>query len=382
MTEHMNYVTQDNIKDIEESVEKSLQLTDEEGKSAIVSEANQMVNALFDINLGSATDRISLTNKIESLGDDVIKKSSSSCSLLKVRIGTLSNLNDKNDSKTAIITGLEDLNYEMKKLDPSKINFDEKGLFGKISRSIKKYFEKYKTADVVIKEIFDTLEKSKNRLESDNKTLEIKQVELRNATLELQRLIDYVTYLNSALEERIQMAKEQCVDEEIIHFVEKNIVFAVLQKMQDLQQQLVVNQQGYMALEIIILNNKELMRNVKKAQTTTRAALETGIIVAAALYDQKIALKQLNILNTTTNYYIAETSKLLKTQGTDIQKQSIESGPSYETLKEAFINTFEALDEIDNFKENAIPLLKERIADFANLAETGEQRIKQMEKNK
>ena len=124
------------------------------------------------------------------------------------------------------------------------------------------------------------------------------------------------------------------------------------------------------------------MRNVKKAQTTTRAALETGIIVAAALYDQKIALKQLNILNTTTNYYIAETSKLLKTQGTDIQKQSIESGPSYETLKEAFINTFEALDEIDNFKENAIPLLKERITDFASLAETGEQRIKQMEKNK
>ena len=135
MTEHMNYVTQDNIKDIEESVEKSLQLTDEEGKSAIVSEANQMVNALFDINLGSASDRISLTNKIESLGDDVIKKSSPSCSLLKVRIGTLSNLNDKNDSKTAIIPGLEDLNYEMKKLDPSKINFDEKGLFGKISRS-------------------------------------------------------------------------------------------------------------------------------------------------------------------------------------------------------------------------------------------------------
>lgn len=382
MTEQMNYVTQDNIKVLEASVKNSLQLTDEEEKSAIVSEADQMVNALFDVNLGSASDRISLTNKIESLGDDVIKKSSSSCSLLKVKIGTLSNLNDKNDSKTAIITGLEDLNYEMKKLDPSKINFDEKGLFGKISRSIKRYFAKYQTADVVIKEIFDTLEKSGKRLESDNKTLEIKQVELRNATLEVQKLIEYVTYLHSALEERIQMAKEQNNDEEIIDFVEKNIIFAVLQKIQDFQQQLVVNQQGYMALEIIIQNNKELMRNVKKAQTTTRAALETGIIVASALYDQKIALKQLNILNTTTNYYISETSKLLKAQGTDIQKQSIESGPSYEALKEAFINTFEAFDELDNFKQNAIPLLKERISEFTELAESGEQRIKQIESNK
>lgn len=382
MTEHMNYVTQDNIAVLEESVEKSLQLTDEEEKSAIVSEADQMVNALFDVNLGSASDRISLTNKIESLGDDVIKKSSSSCSLLKVKIGTLSNLNDKNDSKTAIITGLEDLNYEMKKLDPSKINFDEKGLFGKISRSIKRYFAKYQTADVVIKEIFDTLEKSGKRLESDNKTLEIKQVELRNATLELKKSIEYANYLNSALEERIQMAKEQGVDEEIIQFVEKNIGFAVLEKIKDLYQQLDINNQGYLALEIIITNNKALIRNVKKAQTTTRAALELGIVVAAALYDQKITLNQLNILNTTTNYYISETAKLLKTQGADIQKQSLESGLSCETLKEAFMNTFEAINDIDNFKENAIPLLKEKIAGFKDIYETGEQKIKQIESNK
>lgn len=382
MTEQMNYVTQDNIKVLEASVKKSLQLTDEEEKSAIVSEAEQMVNALFDVNLGSASDRISLTNKIESLGDDVIKKSSSSCSLLKVKIGTLSNLNDKNDSKTAIITGLEDLNYEMKKLDPSKINFDEKGLFGKISRSIKRYFAKYQTADVVIKEIFDTLEKSGKRLESDNKTLEIKQVELRNATLELKKSIEYANYLNSALEERIQMAKEQGVDEEIIQFVEKNIGFAVLEKIKDLYQQLDINNQGYLALEIIITNNKALIRNVKKAQTTTRAALELGIVVAAALYDQKITLNQLNILNTTTNYYISETAKLLKTQGADIQKQSLESGLSYETLKEAFMNTFEAINDIDNFKENAIPLLKEKIAGFKDIYETGEQKIKQIESNK
>ena len=53
-----------------------------------------------------------------------------------------------------------------------------------------------------------------------------------------------------------------------------------------------------------------------------------------------------------------------------------------EALKSAFISTFEAYEELDTFKENALPLLKERIAEFAELAETGEQRIKQIEKNK
>ena len=382
MQEHMNYVTQENIKNIEESVEKTLTLTDDKEKLAITLEADKMLNDLFAVNLGSASDRLSLTKKIDELGDSVIKQSSSTCSLLKVRIGSLTNLNDENDSKSEIITNLEDLNYEMKKLDPSKINFDEKSLFGKISRNIKRYFAKYQTADVVIKEIFESLEKNKKRLESDNKTLQIKQVELRNSTLEVKRLIEYVTYLSSALDERIKMAKENGENEEIINFIEKNISFVVLQKIQDFQQQLVVNQNGYLALEIIIQNNKELIRNVKKSQTTTRNALETGIIVASALYDQKIVLKQINLLDSTTNHIIESTANLLKTQGTTIQKQAIESGPSIEALKSAFISTFEAYDELDNFKENAIPILKERIAQFAELAETGEQRIKQIEKNK
>lgn len=379
MSEHMNYITENNVKNIEENVEKTLTLTNDKEKLAISSEANKMINALFNVDLSSSADRLSLTKKIDELGDSVIKQSSSTCSLLKVKIGNLSNLNGENDSKSEIITSLEDLNYEMKKLDPSKINFDEKSLFGKISRTVKRYFEKYKTADIVIKEIFESLEKNRKRLESDNKTLQIKQVELRNSTLEIKKLIEYVTYLNSTLEERIHLAKEQGENEEIIDFVEKNISFVILQKIQDFQQQLVVNQNGYLALEIIIQNNKELIRNVKKAQTTTKNALETAVIVASALYDQKIVLKQINLLDSTTNHFIETTANVLKVQGTAIQKQAIESGPSIESLKTAFMTTLEAYEELDTFKKESIPLLKARIAEFGELAETAEKRINQIE---
>lgn len=377
-------ITQANVKQFEKEVESSLDNnTTQSIDIALQEEVTQMIDSLFLVDLSSASNKLSLTNKIEELGDNIIKRSSSACSLLNVRIGALNKLNDNNDPKSEIITTIEDLNYEMKKLDPSKINFDEKGLFGKISRSIKKYFEQYKTADAIIKEIFDSLEKSKKRLESDNKTLEIKQVEFRNVTLELKNLINYLIYLNNALEERLILAKKQGQDEEVIHFIETNIVFIIVDKINNLQTQLTTNQNGYVALEILIQNNKVLLRNAKNAQTTTRSAIETAIIVASALYDQKITLKQIDMLNSTTNHYISQTSKLLKSQGTAIQKQAIESGGiSTETLKEAFTNTFEALEEINTFKQEAIPLLRARIDEFSKLIELGESKIKEIEKNK
>ena len=55
------------------------------------------------------------------------------------------------------------------------------------------------------------------------------------------------------------------------------------QRRQDIQTQLAVTVQGYMALDLIRRNNLELIRGVDRAQTTTIAALRTAVIVSQAL---------------------------------------------------------------------------------------------------
>lgn len=133
-------------------------------------------------------------------------------------------------------------------------------------------------------------------------------------------------------------------------------------------------------MEIVIRNNKELMRGVDRAQNVTVTALRIAVTVASALYNQKIVLKKIQLLNETTNNIISATSKMLKEQGIEIQKQAIESNISVDVMKSAFEDALSALDSISTYKQQALPKMLETISQFRELADKGEQQIKRMEK--
>ena len=79
-----------------------------------------------------------------------------------------------------------------------------------------------------------------------------------------------------------------------------------------------------------------LIRGVNRAKNVTISALRTGVMVASALYDQKIVMDKINILNQTTENIIESTSHMLKEQGSEIQKHSAETMISPEVLKTSF----------------------------------------------
>ena len=81
----------------------------------------------------------------------------------------------------------------------------------------------------------------------------------------------------------------------------QDVLFYVRQKHQDLLTQLAVSIQSYLAIDIIIKNNIELIKGVDRASTTTVSALRTAVIVAQALGNQKLVLDQITALNTTTS---------------------------------------------------------------------------------
>lgn len=132
-------------------------------------------------------------------------------------------------------------------------------------------------------------------------------------------------------------------------------------------------------MEIVRRNNKELIRAVERAQHVTVSALRTAVTVASALYNQKIVLDKVKMINDTTNNLIRSTSMMLKQQGASIQQQAMESNISVETLREAFQNTFEALDAVDSYKQKALPQLKQQLNAFKEMADEGQRRIQKIE---
>ena len=147
----------------------------------------------------------------------------------------------------------------------------------------------------------------------------------------------------------------------------------------DFQQLQAVSQQGVVALDVIRRNNNELVRAVDRAKSVTVSSLRTAVTVAGALYNQKLVLEKVNLLNQSTNEMIAATSNMLKTQGVEIQKQSSEAMISTDTLKQSFADTLEALQNISEYRREALPRMQSTIEEFRKLAEEGQKQLDKME---
>lgn len=364
-----------NTKEIQEEVKKELVPTKKE-QADIKEMAIENANAVFQLDINSLSERKEIVGTIEKFGLDTMVQSRKKNELLQVRIGDLSKLGSENGQ---VVTDLVKLQQHMKDLDPSAFDFAKDGVIGKIFNPIRNYFGKFQKADAAIDDILKSLEKGKNILKRDNTTLEIEQVSMRELTQTLNKNIEMGIQMDESLTAAIQCAQTDGTDADKIKFAQEEILYPLRQRIMDFQQILAVNQQGIVAMEILIRNNKELIRAVERAQNVTISALRVAVTVASALYNQKIVLEKVEMLNKTTSSMISSTARMLKEQGAAIHQQSASTNISIEDLKSAFVDTFDAFDQISNYKQEALPQMRSVIEELKDLTDVGEKRLQQLE---
>ncbi len=365
-----------NTEVIKKEVAAELAPTAEE-KTVITNAVKDKADQIMAVDLDSLAQRREFVQVVETFGADIIKQSQSKNSILQKRMGEFSRAGGESGE---VAKGLEDLSVKMR--DLSGLDFTKTGVLGKVFNPIRRYFERFKTADAEIAGIVKSLEKGRSILKNDNTTLEIEQASMRDLTKQLTQKIELGTQLDRYLTNAVENARISGDSEERIKFVDEEILFPLRQRLMDFQQLLVVNQQGIIAMEVIRKNNLELIRAVDRAQTVTVAALRVAVTVAGALYNQKIVLEKVQMLNETTNTMISATSKMLKEQGTAIQREAAEASISPDTLKQAFADTLSALDDISTYKTKALPQMAQTIQDFRMIADEGERQLTKMEKGK
>lgn len=348
----------------------------DETKEQITSLVEKNANTFLDVNLDSLDSRRECVQAVESFGLDAVKKSESKNAILQKRMYQFTEAGGESGE---VSKGLADLTLKMKDLDPSKADFLKTGKIGKLFNPVRRYFERYKTADQEISSIIKVLDNGQKTLVNDNTTLELEQGGMRALTKELDQNIEIGMQMDAYLENAIQNMIHAGEDPEKIKFLQEEVLYPLCQRVQDFQQLLVVDQQGIIAMEIIRRNNKELIRSVDRAKLVTVTALRTAVTVAGALYDQKIVLEKVNALNAETNRMIEATGRMLREQGTEIHLQAEESGVSVESLTSAFNDAIQALEDISTYKQQALPRMKDSIEQFRQLAAEGESRIKRME---
>ncbi|MBR7058698.1 MAG: toxic anion resistance protein [Stomatobaculum sp.] len=363
------------VEEVKEKVEKELEVPAE--REATVDEAaKQKVEEIMGTDITVFEDRKNITAAFQEFGADVIRKTEAKNGILSKRMVEFS----RGSAETGeVAKGLAELSAQMKTLDPSAVNFEEKGLFGKIANPVKRYFDKYKTADAEIADIVKSLDSGKKMLQNDNVTLELEEQELFGLSKQLNEKVAMGNALDQYLTNAIDNKRAEGGDEAKVQFVEEEILFPLRQRIMDFQQLQVVSQQGVVALDVIRRNNNELVRAVERAKTVTVSSLRTAVTVAGALYNQKLVLEKVNLLNQSTNNMIAATSNMLKTQGVEIQKNASEAMISTDTLRKSFADTLQALDDISSYKLEALPRMRQTIEEFRQLADEGTKKLDQME---
>ncbi len=298
-------------------------------------------------------------NAVRGMGDAEIRKAANSSNrLLEAPVKALHEGGLAEGSSVG--KTLLDLRRTIEDLDPANTTTGRKILgiipFGD---QVVDYFRKYQSSQAHLNGILHALRNGQDELVRDNVALNLEKQGLWESMARLNRYIYIAERLDAKLAAKI--AELEFDDPEKAKALSQDVLFYVRQKHQDLLTQLAVSIQNYLAIDIIIKNNTELIKGVDRAATTTVSALRTAVIVAQALNNQRLVLDQISALNETTSAMIARTSEMLRDNSAQIQQQAASATLGMPELQAAFANIYQTMDSIDNFKLAALDTMSSTI---------------------
>lgn len=262
-----------------------------------------------------------------------------------------------------VAKSLLDLRGTIEKLDPSRQGdlFSPRKLLGVLpfGNKLRDYFRGYESSQTHLNAIIESLRRGKDELLRDNASIEQEKATMWTLMGELEKYGYLARALGDALDREVETLR--ATDPERARVLAEDVLFAARQKQQDIATQLAVNVQGYMALDLIKRNNAELAKGVDRATTTTVAALETAIVTAQALANQKLVLDQIGALRTTTSNLILSTSQMLRQNAGRIQEGATNPTVDVEKLKEAFANVRATIDGMADYRIKALSSMTQTV---------------------
>lgn len=347
----------------------------------LAQQAEDMVARILNTDLNDGDTRHQMQAAVESMGIELQKEAARRSAMLKQ---PLSKLMADSEEGSEVAQSLIDLKLQVEELDPAQVDL-EPGWFTRllgqipgVGTPLKRYFSRFENASTSIDAIISSLEGGREQLKRDNITLADDQQAMRALTVKLEKMVK----LGQLIDKRLQAKLETDIlqSDPKYKFVTEELLFPLRQRIQDLQQQLLVNQQGFLTTEMIVRNNKELIRGVNRSLNTTVSALQVGVTLALALANQKIVLEKVQAINVTTENLIAGTAERLRMQGAEIQKQASSTQLDIQVLKKSFDDVRMALDDISRYRQESLPQMAENILELDKLASRAEQEIKKVEK--
>ena len=320
-------------------------------------QVNEFLQHLLQVHVRDPQFRQKI-DSVHQMGLSSMRKTSQLSHRLLSR--TMKNLQDDPEAQK-VANNLIHLRQTLEALNPANNQkfFAVRKLLGflPLGNKIEDYFDKYKSSEAHLNVILTSLEQGKDELLKDNIAIERDKVVMWENMQEIEQYL----YIGRELDQKISHTIAQVTDLEKAKLLQEEVHFYIKQKVTDLMTQQAVNIQAYMSLDLIRQNNIELIKGVDRALMTTVSALQTAMVVAQALSNQKLVLNQVKMINQTTEELILSTSKMLNQQTREIQSQASNTMIDVGKLQTAFDQIFETIDMVNDFKLRSLPNLQTSI---------------------
>lgn len=346
-------------------------------------QADQVVDTLLSIDPQNATSLGAQRQVFEKMGTELQRESARRSAMLKQPVDKLyQQATEGGDVANALV----DLKVKVEELDPGQFDLEAGWMTRTLGRlpfvgtPMKRYFTRYESSRTVLDAIVRSLKQGRDQLMRDNLTLADDQQAMRAVSEKLEKAIKLGQLIDAKLSAKLE--RELTPGDARHTFVQTEWMFPLRQRIQDLQQQLIVNQQGVLSIDLIVKNNNELARGVERAVNVTVSALQVAVTLALALANQRITLERVQAVNETTDRLIASSAEKLRTQGVEIHKMAASTQLNMDTLKKAFADIRAALDDVSRFRQEALPQMAANIAELDKLSTEAARAIAQSDDGK
>lgn len=346
----------------------------------IDTQADEVVSKLMTVDPAQAEKIAGNKQAIQNLGSDLQREAARRSAMLKQPVHKLY---EGVTEGAPVANALVDLKMKVEELDPGQYDFEPGwatrtlGRLPFVGTPLKRYFSRYEASSTQLDAIVRSLRNGKEQLGRDNITLGDDQKAMQALAAKLAKAVKLGQLIDAKLSAKLE--RELTADDARRAVIENEWLFPLRQRIQDLQQQLVVNQQGIMAIDLIMRNNVELMRGVDRATNVTVSALQVAVTLALALANQRVTLDKVLAVNETTDKLIGQTAQKLRTQGAEIHKLASGTSLNIDTLKQAFTDIRAALDDVARFRKEALPKMAEAIVELDKLSDEAGRTIQNMD---
>lgn len=366
------------IVNIENNVRETLGLAKDfsvqEEEAALRAKAEEFISALIKGDASSNEKQTAIFTIANKEQQNVIELGKG----FSIRLKDLK----QDDDGKEISAIIEKLGQDFDRINPGSIDWSTprkkaKKFLGIIpfGNAISKYWEKYQDVMSIISENISMMETLLDKKEADIITINTRKDAFLKSMGEYHKAITAGVIIKETLEKKI----EEETDEQRKRFMQENWLYPLNKRIMALQESYLSAFDSAISAELVARGHRELIMDLREKNKVAMIRLQTGVWLAAELYDQKRLLESAKALKE-ANKNLAETvHRMLGTYQAEIQKEATSSFQEFEQWQRHMQLTSQLYDDAKEFRINALPVLNEKITKFGELMETADNKAKEIQ---